>query len=74
MIVVTKMNGTTDFVTADLFYSGTPTIVTYHPSTLLQTNTTHSTKRDLWEDMLRVMEKIGMPISTKQREFFLPKS
>ena len=53
---------------------GTPTIVTYHPSTLLQTNTTHSTKRDLWEDMLRVMEKIGMPISTKQREFFLPKS
>ena len=26
--VVTKMNGTTDFVTADLFYSGTPTFVT----------------------------------------------
>ena len=26
--VVTNMNGTTDFVTADLFYSGTPTFVT----------------------------------------------
>ena len=26
--VVTKMNGTTDFITADLFYSGTPTFVT----------------------------------------------
>lgn len=53
---------------------GKPTIVTYHPSTLLQSNASHSTKRELWEDMLRVMEKIGMPISTKQREFFLPKT
>lgn len=26
--VVTKMNGTTDFITADLYYSGTPTFVT----------------------------------------------
>ena len=26
--VVSKMNGTTDFITADLFYSGTPTFVT----------------------------------------------
>jgi hypothetical protein len=26
----------------------------------------------LWEDMLAVMEKLGMEISTKQRGYFLP--
>ncbi len=52
--------------------SGIPTRVTYHPSYLLQTSS-NDVKRALWEDMLAVMEKLGMPISEKQRGFFLPK-
>jgi len=52
--------------------SGIPTRVTYHPSYLLQTGS-NEVKRALWEDMLSVMEKLGMPISEKQRGFFLPK-
>ena len=27
-------------------------------------------KRKVWEDMLMVMERLGMPISEKQRRFF----
>jgi DNA polymerase len=54
-------------------FDGTPVRVTYHPSTLLQTNAAGTTKRQLWEDMLAVMEKLEMPISDKQRGFFLAK-
>lgn len=54
-------------------FEGTPVRVTYHPSTLLQTNAASATKRQLWEDMLAVMEKLEMPISDRQRGFFLPK-
>lgn len=49
-----------------------PIRVTYHPSYLLQTET-NTDKRKLWEDMLSLMEKLDMPISDKQRNFFLPK-
>ncbi|MES2981047.1 MAG: uracil-DNA glycosylase [Verrucomicrobiota bacterium] len=52
--------------------SGIPARVTYHPSYLLQSGS-NEVKRALWEDMLAVMEKLGMPISEKQRGFFLPK-
>ncbi len=52
--------------------SGIPVRVTYHPSYLLQSSS-NEVKRALWEDMLAVMEKLGMPISEKQRGFFLPK-
>ena len=54
-------------------FDGTPVRVTYHPSFLLQTSGGVQTKRLLWEDMLSVMEKLGLPISDKQRGFFLPK-
>jgi len=54
-------------------FSGTPVRVTYHPSFLLQTGGSPQTKRLLWEDMLSVMEKLELPISEKQRGFFLPK-
>jgi len=30
-----------------------------------------SEKRKVWEDMLAVMEKLQMPISEKQRNYFL---
>jgi len=42
---------------------------TYHPAYLLR-NQALSEKRKVWEDMLQVMEKLGMPISGKQRGFF----
>jgi len=54
-------------------FEGTPVRVSYHPSYLLQSGGGNQTKRSLWEDMLSVMEKLGLPISEKQRGFFLPK-
>lgn len=54
--------------------SGTPVRVTYHPSYLLQSGGSTNVKRQVWEDMLAVMEKITLPISDKQRGFFLPKA
>ncbi len=53
-------------------FGETPFLITYHPSYLLR-NTLESEKRKVWEDMLMVMEKVGMPISDKQRGYFLPK-
>ena len=53
--------------------SGIPARVTYHPSHLLQSGGSNDVKRALWEDMLAAMEKLGMPISEKQRGFFLTK-
>lgn len=54
-------------------FEGTPVRVTYHPSYLLQSGGSMNVKRQVWEDMLEVMEKLGLPISDKQRGFFLPK-
>jgi DNA polymerase len=51
-------------------YRGTPLMPTYHPAYLLR-NQAMSEKRKVWEDMLQVMEKLEMPISEKQRRFFL---
>ena len=53
-------------------FSGIPLRVTYHPSYILHNEAT-SEKRKLWEDMLCVMDLLGMTISEKQRGFFLPK-
>jgi uracil-DNA glycosylase family 4 len=50
-------------------YRGIPLMPTYHPAYLLR-NQALSEKRKVWEDMLQVMEKLGMPISGKQRGFF----
>jgi uracil-DNA glycosylase len=55
-------------------FAGIPVRVTYHPSYLLQSGGGNTIKRQLWEDMLAVMEKLAMPISEKQRGFFLPKA
>lgn len=55
-------------------FEGTPVRVSFHPSHLLQTTCGNQSKRQIWEDMLAVMEKLGMPISEKQRGFFLPKA
>jgi uracil-DNA glycosylase len=51
-------------------FGGRPLMVTYHPSYILR-NPTNRTKRLIWEDLLKVMERAKLPISDKQRAFFL---
>jgi len=55
-----------------LEYRGTPLMPTYHPSYLLR-NQSNTEKRKVWEDLLKVMERLAMPVSEKQRGFFLAK-
>lgn len=50
-------------------YRGTPLMPTYHPAYLLR-NQAPIEKRRVWEDMLQVMERLGLPISEKQRNYF----
>mgnify|MGYP001553135138 CR=1 FL=1 len=50
--------------------AGRPLMVTYHPSYILR-NPTNRSKRLIWEDLLKVMERAGLPISEKQRGYFL---
>jgi DNA polymerase len=52
-----------------------PVIVTYHPSYILHQEGQAAdkglgAKRSVWEDMLAVMEHLGLPISAKQRGYF----
>jgi DNA polymerase len=61
---ITKLRGTWHT------YRGIPLMPTYHPAYLLR-NQALSEKRRVWEDMLQVMEKLAMPISEKQKNFFL---
>ncbi len=51
-------------------FAGRPVMVTYHPSYILR-NQSNRSKRAIWEDLLQVMERAGLPISDKQRGFFL---
>jgi len=53
-------------------FHGIPLMATYHPAYLLR-NQALSEKRKVWEDLLMVLEKLGRPISEKQRNFFLPR-
>jgi DNA polymerase len=51
-------------------WRGVPLMPTYHPAYLLR-NQAMTEKRKVWEDMMQVMERLGMPISEKQRHYFL---
>ena len=51
-------------------YRSVPVMPTFHPSYLLR-NQSWAVKRQVWEDMLQVMERLNMPISEKQRGYFL---
>ena len=55
-------------------WRGIPRVVTYHPSYLLRQESEDGgglrEKRLVWEDMMRVMEVVGLPISAKQRGYF----
>ena len=54
-------------------FGGIPVRVTYHPSYLLRSSSVRD-KRAVWEDMLEAMAMLGLPISDKQRGYFLAKS
>jgi DNA polymerase len=51
-------------------FRGIPVMPTYHPAYLLR-NQSLAVKRQVWEDMLQVLERLGRPTSEKQRGFFL---
>lgn len=58
-------------------FSGVPVIVTYHPSFLLRQESepdpvkANAMKRRVWEDMLKAMDLLEMPVTEKQRGYFL---
>jgi DNA polymerase len=59
-------------------FNGTPLIPTFHPSYLLRLGgatgaspAAKSAKRAVWEAMLAAMERVELPISERQRSFFL---
>ncbi|WP_018289662.1 uracil-DNA glycosylase family protein [Verrucomicrobium sp. 3C] len=58
---------------AFLDFHGIPLLPTFHPSYLLH-NPSLRFKRQAWEDLLLVMERLRLPISERQRGFFLAKS
>jgi DNA polymerase len=51
-------------------FAGKPLMITYHPSYILR-NQSNRSKRMIWEDLLKVMERSGLPVSDKQRGYFL---
>ena len=53
-------------------FAGKPLMVTYHPSYILR-EPTNRKKRLIWDDLLKVMERAALPISEKQRGYFLDK-
>lgn len=53
-----------------LTFRGVPVVATYHPSYLLRNNSVKA-KRAAWEDFLRMMEIAEIPISPRQRNYFL---
>jgi uracil-DNA glycosylase family 4 len=55
-----------------LEYCSIPLMPTFHPSYLLR-NQSNTEKRKVWEDLLQVMERVQMPITDKQRGYFLSK-
>jgi uracil-DNA glycosylase len=55
---------------------GIPVVVAYEPAYLVRLDAeadpeiARQEKRKVWEDALKIMEKLGMPISEKQRGYF----
>jgi len=50
---------------------GLDILPTLHPNYLLHSPSL-SNKRLVWEDFMQIMKKLGMPISEKQKAYFLP--
>ncbi|MDH7504346.1 MAG: uracil-DNA glycosylase [Verrucomicrobiota bacterium] len=53
-----------------LEFQGVPVMPTYHPAYLLR-NQSLQEKRKVWEDMMQVMERLGLPVTEKHRGYFL---
>lgn len=53
-----------------LEFQGVPVMPTYHPAYLLR-NQSLQEKRKVWEDMLQVMQRLGLPVTEKHRGYFL---
>ena len=51
-------------------FESVPMLPTFHPSYILH-NESNRTKRMVWEDLLKVMERLDLSISDKQRAYFL---
>lgn len=51
-------------------FGGKPLMVTYHPSYILR-NQSNRSKRMIWEDLMKVMERVQLPVTEKQRGYFL---
>jgi uracil-DNA glycosylase len=51
-------------------FGSIPVMATYHPSYVLRSQAM-SVKRRVWEDMLQVLERLELPISEKQRNYFM---
>jgi len=62
---ITKMRGTWKE------FHGIPLMPTFHPSFLLRPSSEQlANKRLVWEDMLAVLDRLGRPITGKQRAYF----
>lgn len=65
---ITKMRGTWQE------FHSIPMMPTFHPSFLLRPSSEQmANKRLVWEDMLAVLDRLGHPITEKQRGFFASK-
>jgi len=53
------------------YYHGFPLCVTHDPSLIIHNEDNTTVKRMVWEDMLAVMDFLHLPISMKQRKFFV---
>lgn len=53
-------------------FEGIALMPTYHPSYLLRSQLL-AERRKVWEDLMAVMGRVGMPISEKQQAYFLKK-
>jgi uracil-DNA glycosylase len=51
-------------------FGSIPVMATFHPSYLLR-NQALSEKRKVWEDMLQVLDRLGHPVSDRQKNYFL---
>jgi uracil-DNA glycosylase len=56
-----------------LQYQGIPLMPTFHPAYLLR-NQSLSIKRQCWEDLLAVLDVLQIPVTDKQRGYFLSKN
>ncbi|MBP6603890.1 MAG: uracil-DNA glycosylase [Verrucomicrobiales bacterium] len=64
------------FRKGEYFFQGIPLVITCHPEYLLRQESdgnleqAKAAKRAVWEDMLKVMDLLGMPVTEKQRGYF----